>query len=142
MTAIAPLKVYVAASSEEIATARAAMRDLEHAGVMVTSTWPDVIASQSEANPRNASREDRRQWSVTDLAQVEEADVLWFMAPSRASGRGAYVELGYAYARGKVVIASGDTTQSIFGALAAREFALHDHAHLAILLLAKERLRG
>lgn len=116
--------VYVAASSEEIDRATMAMAALRDRGVVVTSTWPDVIASQSGvSNPRDADRLDRMRWSVTDLQQVGAAGILWLLSPSNGTGRGAYAELGFAYGcplggeHPRAIVVSGDTKQSIFSAL-------------------------
>ena len=119
------LSIYVAASSGEIDRAKCWMQRLRDAGFTVTSNWPEVIASAGNvANPRDASDTDRLCWSLEDLRQVKAADVVWMLAPapSGGSGRGAYVELGYAQALGKPLVLSGDTKQSIFCALGV-EFA-------------------
>lgn len=143
------LSVYVAASSDEIDRAVRWIAMLRGAGIHVTSSWPEVITRESAgvANPREASVEDRRRWSSQDLNEVQAADVLWMLAPTRASGRGAYYEAGAADALGNVVVASGDTKQSIFLARAT-EFDTDDEAfehirHLAsIHAVGKAGLRG
>jgi len=117
-------RVYVAGSSLEMDRARRAVERLRASGIEVTSTWIDVIANVGAANPTDASIEQRRGWSVVDLAEVSRADVLWFLVPApTAPTRGAWVELGHAYAAGKWLVCSGEhTRQSIFTALGA-EFA-------------------
>lgn len=109
--------VYVAASSSEMARAKEWINRLRHAGLRVTSTWPEVIASVGSANPRDAADEDRHGWAFQDLTEIDQADLLWFLVPREANGRGAYFESGYARARDKVLILSGDTKQSVFAAL-------------------------
>ena len=129
--------IYVAASSGEMERAKRCMQWLRDAGFTVVSTWPEVITSAGgDANPRDATLSDRRGWSDVDLAQVASAGVLWMLAPdsSGGSGRGAYVELGYAHGLGgKLIVASGDTKQSIFTSLAL-EF---DDDHAAFLHIAR-----
>lgn len=124
--------VYVAASSGEMERAKRCMQWLRDAGLNVVSTWPEVIASiGGDANPRDATHSDRLGYATTDLNQVASAGVLWMLAPTPTggSGRGAYVELGYAHGLGgKLLVSSGDTKQSIFTALAL-EFE-DDHAAL------------
>lgn len=111
-------KVYVAGSSAELDRAERAIADLEARGVAVTSTWPRSVTNVGESNPAHASRSDRARWAITCLHEVREADLVWMLVPSRAHPtRGAWLEAGYALARGKVVVFSGETAQSIFGAL-------------------------
>jgi hypothetical protein len=119
------IDIYVAASSGEIERAKLWMQRLRDAGFSVTSTWPEVIsASGGDPNPRGAADADRLCWSLDDLRQVKVASVLWMLVPTPTggSGRGAYVELGYAQALNKTLVISGDTKQSIFCALGT-EFA-------------------
>lgn len=115
------MKVYVAASSEDIDRAGLWMDRLAHAGLEVTSNWIDVIANVGQANPREATNPARRRWANEDLHGVAAADIVWCLVPERATGRGAYFELGYALGIGKHLVLSGDTRQSIFCAL-GKEF--------------------
>lgn len=132
-----PIRVYVAASSVEIDRAQHWMRRLVEAGITVTSTWPVVVAAQSGVgNPRDASLADRAAWSRNDLAEVRDSDVLWFLVPSTASGRGAYMEAGFAHGLGIPIISSGDTAQSIFLAL-GRELDTDERAYGVILVKAR-----
>ncbi len=125
-------KVYVAGASAEIERARTMISLLEAAGIHVTSTWPSIIDSVGDANPRDASRDDRRRLSSICLEQVREADLLWFLVPPKdRPSSGAWVETGCAIDRGKLVIASGDTKQSIFPSLAIE--LDDDHAALALI---------
>ncbi len=59
----------------------------------------------------------RKTWAYDDLIQVQEADWFWLLAPEHSPGRGAYVELGVAWAERKKIIVSGKTEQSIFNAI-------------------------
>lgn len=109
-------KIYVGASSQEIARAKLWTDKIREAGFEVTSTWIANVSEQSDANPRDAPHGDRSSWSYTDLAQVKDADLLWFLVPTpnAGSGRGGYFEAGYAQALEKYLVFSGDTKQSIF----------------------------
>ena len=130
------LRVYVAASALEIERARAAMAALRAAGVRVTSTWIASIEAAGASNPRDASPEQRRAWSMSDLAEIRAADVLWLLAPAAtAPTRGAWTELGFMYALGRRIVCSGDTRQSIFCAL-GEEYDSDEHALAAIVELA------
>jgi hypothetical protein len=131
------LKVYLSASSAEMRRARTAVEALGAAGIEVVSTWIDVIDQVGNANPRDASTEDRARWSKVDLDEVLAADVLWFLVPStHAPTRGGWLEAGLAHAHGKTLVFSGDTKQSIFCALGS-EYTTDDEALKAIRKLAK-----
>lgn len=116
------LRVYVAASSapDQMARAHAVSERLRKAGIELTSTWIASITAVGEANPRDASREQRAQWSDACLTGVEQADVVLLLVPPVTSPtRGAWVELGAVLmlirlGEHKRVIASGDTKRTIF----------------------------
>ncbi len=112
--------VYVAASSAEIDRATMWMGRLRLAGIEVTSSWPEVILKVGVANPMDASREQRRAWPVTDLAEVQSAAMLWLLCPTKPT-IGAYVELGYAAgiaSPGRYIFASGPEPKTIFTSIA------------------------
>lgn len=115
----ATLKLYIAASSAEMDRARAAINAATYSGFEVVSTWLDVVANVGDANPQTATRDERHRWASQDLGEVDSCDALWFLVPSESvATRGAWGELGFAYATGKAIVCSGtNTTQSIFTAL-------------------------
>lgn len=127
--------VYVAASADKTNAERvaAAIAALRSHGFVVTCTWPEVVAATAGgANPRDASAESRRGWSITDLNEIDAADAVWFLTPAPPlATRGAWFESGYAYSEKKHLVFSGDTKQSVFCALGA-EFD-SDEAALAHL---------
>lgn len=131
------ISVYIAASSLEIERAERC-RDLARAaGLQVVSTWTDSVRAVGESNPRTATREQREAWAMACLREVHSADVLWLLAPAAtAPTRGAWAELGYASAFRRIrIVASGDTAQSIFCALADLETPNDADALAAIPLL-------
>ena len=125
------MKVYVAASSSDLERAKKWMRALREIGVRVTSDWVEIIEDVGLANPRDAGPKARKKWSTHDLSGVDECDVLWFLVPDKANGRGAYFEAGFATALGKHVIYSGDTPQSIFCAQ-GKEYPYDEEAFASI----------
>jgi hypothetical protein len=136
-------KIYVAASSTEIARAGLWMQRLRDAGFEVMSTWIDNIEKQQgNANPRDAAVEHRNAWANTCLEQLGKAGIVWLLAPGPdgGHGRGAYGEFVAARTLRKVLFASGDTVQSIFGALAL-EFVEDIDAFTAIVKLRAERAK-
>jgi len=131
-------KVYVAGSSLELDRAERMIAALERAGIVVTSTWTIAVRDAGTGNPANATREQRAQWTITDLAQVRAAELFLFLVPPRdVATRGAWTEAGYALAKNKVCVFAGDTKQSIFSAL-AYEYET-DAAALALILRLADR---
>lgn len=117
------LHVYVAAASSDTLRVHAAIGQLRGAGIEITCTWPNVIAKVGDANPIWATRGERHGWCVQDLVEVNAADVVLFLVPTRGiPTRGAWWEASYGYAIGKDVVFAGDTKQSVFCAL-GEEFA-------------------
>lgn len=113
------MRLYIAASSAETERVGMALGAAAAIGLEIVCTWPAVVAATpGGANPLNASRESRFGWSSQDLSEVAAADVLWFLVPTGATTRGAWVEAGFAYASGKLLVFSGENTkQSVFCAL-------------------------
>lgn len=135
------MKIYLAAAStpDQIERVTAWHNRLSKAGMHVVSTWPAVIGQIGATNPRNATAAERRGWSATDLQELSSADALWLLCPpSGVTTRGAWVELGVAYDRAKLIVSSGDTRQSIFTAL-TEEFETDEEAFGALLLVAAGR---
>ena len=131
------MRVYIAASSDEIERAEWWTAALQARGIVVVSTWPACVRAVGDANPRTATHQQRRSWSGACLLEVAQCDVLWLLVPSAGHGRGAYAELGAAHALGKQLVASGDVLQSVFTAQAA-EFAEHADAADHISMLASQ----
>lgn len=114
------MKVYVAGSSqgEEAERVAWAVRRLAEVGIESTNTWAQTIAKVGDANPRNAGVDHRFEWSKQCLTEIDAADAVWFLVPRMpVMTRGAWAEIGYAFAMHKEIVCSGDTTQSIFCAL-------------------------
>lgn len=131
------MKVYVAGSSSELDRAARWSQALRDAGITVVSTWPEVVAKVGSANPADAPADQRRSWAYTDLVvELGAADTLWLLAPLESPGRGAYVELGVAFAARKTIVCSGPTLQSIFCALGS-EFATDEHAFAVLIAQAR-----
>jgi len=115
-------KVYIAATSagDECARVAAATAALDSYGIEVTSTWARTVAEVGNANPPDASTSDRRTWSTQCTNEIDAADAVWFLVPPKpVTTRGAWFEAGYAFSEKKHLVFSGDTKQSVFGALGA-----------------------
>jgi len=108
-------KIYIAASSNELDRAERWQRNLNHAGIETTSGWIAKVRMYGGGNPPGASRGDCLHWATEDLRNVDDADILWVLLPDGRSD-GAFTELGYAVAKQKQILTSGDN-RSIFGSL-------------------------
>lgn len=133
-------KVYVAASAAPSESARVvdAIAMLHSRDIVVTCTWPEVVAATpGGSNPRDASTTDRCRWSTQDLIEIDAADAVWFLVPTLpTTTRGAWFESGYAHATGKHLVFSGDTVQSVFCAM-GHEFADDADALEFLVMLAR-----
>ena len=114
------IKVYVAASSQEIPRAQRAMRRLRESGHTVVGDWTEPVLARGyggDAN-RQVPPTERRSESLACLRAIGEADAVLLLAPETRSC-GCWVELGFALAERQrrpelLVCSSGDTAQSIF----------------------------
>lgn len=101
-------KVYLAGASAELDRAKRNAQMLRDADIHVISTWVDVIGKVGAANPADATAEQLTKWTLRDLEEVKEADVLWLQLPDAGINTiGAWIELGIAYASQKMVLMSG-----------------------------------
>jgi nucleoside 2-deoxyribosyltransferase len=109
--------IYVAGASDEIETCRAWMARLREAGLRVTSTWPEKIAAEKTPDA-GLSIIMRRRYALGDFAEVDQADILWLIVPTRPHSKGAWIELGYAIAQGTHIVISGASRGCIFASMA------------------------
>lgn len=138
--------VYIAGASSEITRARAARTQLLAGGLVVASTWPDVVSKVGAANPRDASMAQLTQWALQDLAEVHDADVLWLLLPfSSHHTVGAWIELGAAYTAGKRIVMSGPHHPIFTPVLADTHHELDHDAAVSLIqtheALCKERVQ-
>ena len=129
------MKLYLAASSADIARAKHWRQKLVDAGIEVTSTWIANVERVGAANPRDATLDQRRGWSFTCLSEVRRSDAFWLLWPHDDSGAliefGCAIECSIMTARPGVLVVSGDT-RKIFCAL-ADEYAADEEAFAAIV---------
>jgi hypothetical protein len=121
------VRIYVAASSEELNRAKGVMERLERLGHTVTKDWVIEVEQVGTANPRDATADQRAAWAQEDLDGVAQADLVWLLMPTGHSV-GAFWEAGYAQAMHKRLIVSGDHQRSIFPATAHRCFDTDEEA--------------
>lgn len=122
-------KVYLAGASAEIERARANAQRLREADIHVMSTWIDVIGKVGAANPKDATPEQLTKWTLRDLEEVEQADVLWLQLPAlTVQTVGAWIELGIAYKAHVTVLMSGPHRPIFTPVLAHKHFETDDEA--------------
>ena len=89
------MKVYVAASSQEMPRAKAVITAIREAGHEITHDWVAVIEQVGSANPEHATVEDQRKWSKEDLDGAFNAEALVLLSPNKGTAQGAFTEFGY-----------------------------------------------
>jgi hypothetical protein len=123
------MKIYIAGSSNELDIVKPWIEGCKSIGLEITFDWTTAIQSEG-ANPQD--EDSRQHWAIQDLMAVEQADIFWLIVPSKNTGRGCWVEYGYARAmalgRELITIASGDVKVSIFTAVADYTFPAHQQA--------------
>lgn len=134
-------KVYLAASSLEIARVRRCQRALANAGHVLALDWLTPILDNAAVGKLDASLPDDEAalHAWTDLEAVRTADVLWLLAPEQQT-RGAWVELGFAIAMGKLTIVSGPAMRCSIFARCATHMVDRDESVLALLPFGGPRL--
>ena len=134
------MRIYISAAVAEIDRARSAADAVRSLGCDVTSDWIEAIKPDSP-HDRDMTDADRQRVAIQDLDGIERCGLLWLLVPAERRGRGAWVELGFALARGRTVICSGpDARETIFTSLCSRTFAA-DLDALAWLASREDRRR-
>lgn len=133
------MKVYIAGASSEIERAERVAAKLTAAGIEITSSWMANVRKVGAANPRDASRAQRRTWANGCLAEVAKSDVvLLLMPPAGTETIGAYWEAGFAIGDigqtglDRRIIISGGVKRSVFSAL-GEEYET-DHAAIVAIV--------
>ena len=125
------MKIYIAGSSNELQIVRPWIAVCKDIGLDITLDWTIPVEKQGD-NPRNLPEEERLGFAIEDLTAIEQADIFWLLVPTNNTGRGCWVEFGYARAMGLqkdlITIASGDIKVSIFTAIADYAFQAHQQA--------------
>lgn len=132
--------VYIAASSRDLPRAIRWRDALLEARLTVVSTWIESVQAEGEANPANATREQRQAWASRCYSEIRSANVLWLLAPpADAPTCGAWCELGAAETGYAIVVCSGPgINRSIFCAL-GEEYASDFEAFAAIVRAHEQR---
>lgn len=120
--------VYVAGASAEIDQCEHWMGRLRALGHRISYDWCANIRRVGNANPREATEEQRHEWSRTDIDAALVSDVFWLLMPTRPTV-GAWVEFGAVrQTGGPRTLVSGDWRASIFTSLADERFDKHEDA--------------
>lgn len=115
------MKIYVAGSSRDLPRARAMMDALRARGHEIAFDWVAHIDRSGGRSNRGLNIIERFDASTMCLDGVRHAEVVALLIPADdAPGKGAWVELGYAIARGMTVHAIGDVDSSIFTSFCQR----------------------
>ena len=137
---MARLRAYIAGASAEADRVRHWMDQVEcQPDMQLTLDWLAAIEAHGGLANQGLSDDDREAVSAANWRAIQEADVVWLLAPQLPSA-GAWVELGLAIASGRVrVLVSGPARlRSIFCALAEE----HDSDHEAWGALVQMAMAG
>lgn len=96
------MKIYVAASSQEMPRAKAVIHAIREAGHEITHDWVSVIEGVGSANPENATVEECRKWATEDLDGAFNAEALVLLAPNKGTAQGAFTEFGFVLGMNRV----------------------------------------
>lgn len=130
------MKIYVAASSKELARAIRIMNALRERGHEITYDW--TVPMRELGPDAGLTFEQRGLYAAKPSKGIEEADVFWQLIPTTPSS-GAWWELGYACGlrngggKHPLVVVSGDANRCIFTALVPFYFALDAQALAYVL---------
>jgi nucleoside 2-deoxyribosyltransferase len=131
------MKIYLAGGWLEKDTILKPFRArLIDAGITVTSKWldEDPLVLPGASNADRELTDARRVWLADmDLADLNEADLVWFLLPAYKGSVGSWFEFGYAVHACKPIIVSGDWKPSIFSMKADQRFDAHEQAFKAVL---------
>jgi hypothetical protein len=116
------MRVYTASRFSEYERVRRFNDDLREAGHIVTHDWTRTEEFGPDGHPLNGNGSllplgEQARHAQEDLDAAGEADVV-ILLPVPDMG-GAYVEVGYALARGKRIIVAGEGRFLIFWSLPA-----------------------
>lgn len=120
------MNLYIAGASAERELIADMIAKCSEVGIRITLDWP----SQIEANggvANGMAPEEARTFAQADLDAVDAADAVWLVS-GEARTCGAWVEFGYALARSKQTIVSGNLDRCIFTHFAGRVFTSHADA--------------
>jgi len=135
-------KLYLAGASSELDRAKMWAQKLRDIDIMLTSTWVDVIGRVGTANPANATIEQLTAWTLRDLAEVAEANILWLLLPALGVNTvGAYIELGYAVGQRNYIVMSGPHRPIFTPALANQHFEADTDAYNFISKMSAQHAR-
>lgn len=88
-------KVYVAGASSEIERCRKWIQRLGKEGIPITYDWTKSVEEFGSAGSGLRAHQ-LRMFARFDLQGVQDADLLWLLAPIEGKTIGAWIEFGYA----------------------------------------------
>lgn len=134
--------VYISASSSEHARAKTVADALLASGrISIGDRWW-LDASSWTGRDHEHAPDERRRITRMHFANIEAADVVWFLAPSRGHhSKMAWAELGFAQAQSRAltIVVSGEfATASVCTSLSDRLFMSDDGALAYVVELARK----
>lgn len=119
------IAVYIGGSSSELERHDSVAFNLSKVeGIRITSNWAKHVKNNGGGNPRGMKKSDQFVYAYSDLYEVSQADWLLLLMPAPGIvSAGAFLEMGFALARGINVCVSGiGQDASIFTSMAQMNF--------------------
>ena len=92
-------------------------------------TWKDI----TYLDPCDHHLSDSAQYTIWDLAAIDRCDVLFgYMEPDNPGGQGLALEIGYARARGKIVILADRSDNKYMRIVRTASSVWFDNLYIAI----------
>jgi hypothetical protein len=134
-------RIYVAASSKEVARAQAAMRLVRELGGEVVGDWTPAVLTYGSSGEALSDAENER-LSAEQLVHVARSDALVLLVPEVVATVGAWVELGVAWGRELPCVASSVAPRLPWPARWVERVGTDDVAVVRALDLARAGVRA
>ena len=120
------MAVFIATSKRFYTEAKRLVSELREAGVQVHHPYFDLDPHTVDSDP-----DLKRQITLRHFPEIDVSDVLYALTPNGYAGCSVTIELTYAYARGKRIIASESPAEFALRAMVAEICPPSDlYAHL------------
>ncbi len=104
--------IYVAGASKELDRCKHWIKALADEGFRITCDWTKAVEKYGSQGD-GLTDPELRMFARQDLRGVDEAHVLWVLAPQQSPSKGAWIEFGYALGTKKRIVISPPVSDSV-----------------------------
>lgn len=130
------MNLYLASPYANASTVKFWIARLREKGVVITHDWTPSDDPHTHLPELELAIVRQHEIASEDLKGVDDAEVVWVIS-APTGGTGCWIEMGYAFARGKLVVLSGPR-RTIFTSRADCVFESHEAAFEHILSMLKD----